>query len=392
MRVLHVLPYPGVGGTEIATRRIIDAVRPFGIESRALLLAPTEELTRYLDDADIPYDIPGTRPEPSMRHGARFLSDSLHFARRWCDADLIHCADVQAAYYTAVAGRLARLPVLCHVRNRHATLPWRERCFVGRATHFAFVSADTWKRFALRVPEARGSVVYDATSAAEDAVLAGRDKVAQDVRAEFGLPPDAQIASMFARVNPQKDYPTLIAAAAMLRDSHPRLRFVVVGDHGSVALNREHFAEVSKAIARAGLADRFLFTGFRSDAQRLMLASDLCVLSTHFEGLPLVVLEAMGLGRPCVATSVDGVMEAIEHERTGLLHRHEDAPDLAQCITRVLDDPALAARLSRSGREEVRSRFSHDRFAADLRTLYQRIAQGGWGRHALRAAAGPVTV
>lgn len=375
MKVLHVLPYQGVGGTEIATRRIIDAVRPFGIDSRALLLAPTSELTDYLDEAGIPFDVPDTRPEPSLRNGWRFLLESRRFARRWCDADVIHCADAQAAYYVATAGRLAGVPVVCHVRNRHAAMPWRERCFVGRASHFAFVSASTWRQFAMRVPASRGSVLYDATAVADDALLAGRDAVARAVRAELGLPPEARIASMFARVNPQKDYPTLVAAAALLRESHPALRFVIVGDHDKVAMNREHFGAVSAAIAAAGLADRFVFTGFRSDAQRLMLASDLCVLSTHFEGLPLVVLEAMGLARPCVATAVDGVQEALEHGRTGLLHPHGDAPALAGCITRVLDAPAFAARLGEAGREEVRRRFGHDRFAADLVALYRRVAR-----------------
>ncbi|MBR0651033.1 glycosyltransferase family 4 protein [Roseomonas terrae] len=392
MRVLHVLPYQGVGGTEIAVRRIIDAVRPFGIEGRALLLAPTTELTRYLDEAGIPYDIPDHRPEPSLRGGLRFLVESRRFARRWLQTDVIHCADAQAAYYVATAGRLAGVPVICHVRNRLATMPWRDSVFINRASHFVFVSDSTWRQFGLHVPRRRGSVLYDASAVAEDAVLAGRDTVARAVRAELGLPANARIASMFARVNPQKDYPTLVAAAARLRASHPALRFVVVGDHSNVAMNREHHREVAASIAAAGLADRFIFTGFRSDAQRLMLASDLCVLSTHFEGLPLVVLEAMGLARPCVATAVDGVLEALDHDRTGLVHRHGDAAELATCIARLLDDSELAARLGQAAREEVRRRFGADRFAADLRALYRGLLRSDAAPAEPGVGIGPTTV
>jgi hypothetical protein len=114
-----VLPFPGVGGTEIATRRIIDAVLPFGVENSALLLRPTEEQAAYLRAAGVPIVIPRVVPEPSFRRALRFMFDSHTLARAFMDVDLIHCADVPGAYYAAVAGRLAGVPVLAHVRNRH---------------------------------------------------------------------------------------------------------------------------------------------------------------------------------------------------------------------------------------------------------------------------------
>ncbi|CAN7391408.1 glycosyltransferase family 4 protein [Phenylobacterium sp. LjRoot219] len=380
MKVLHVLPFPGVGGTEIATRRIADAVRPYGVHSAALLLQPTADQLAYFEEAGVPCFADLRRPEPSLvREAAAFLRDSWATARICGRFDLVHCADVSAAYHVGVAGRMAQRPVLCHVRNREAQIGRRSRIFIGAASHFAFVSQDTRERFPIPIPQQRSSVLYDGVEIAPPAAPAAREATARAVRAEFGLPQDTVIAAMFARVNPQKDYQTLIRAAALLRDAHPQLRFLIVGDNANVPLNRQHFEQVQAQARDAGVLDRFVFAGFRSDTERLMLAADLCVLCTHFEGLPLVVIEAMAAGRPCVATAVDGVPETLTDGETGLLHAHEDAAGLAAALARLIEGRDLAARIGANARAEAERRFSRQRFARDVTALYRRLQAAGTG-------------
>lgn len=393
VNVLHVLPFPSIGGTEIATRRIAEAVRPFGVRSAALLLRPAADLQGYLEEGGIAC-LPGVqRPEPSLlREAPSFLRASLALARDFRDFDLIHCADVQAAYHVAVAGRLAGRPVLCHIRNRAERIGRRERVFIGSASHFAFVSRDTLDHFPMRLRRSRTTVLYDGIDIPPRAAPADRLVAAHAVRSEFGLPKDAIVAAMFARVNPQKDYPTLIRAAALLRDAHPALRFLIVGDNARVEINRQHFAEVHDLAHRTGVLDRFVFAGFRTDVARLMLAADLCVLCTHFEGLPLVLIEAMAAERACVATAVDGIPEALTDGVTGLLHRHGDAEGLAAAIASLIAAPARKAAMGVSARAEAERRFSHDRFARDVRALYDGLSgTRGKGRsraEAIRAATG----
>ena len=375
MRVLHVLPYPGVGGTEIATRRVADALRPFGVEAHALLLAPTNEQIDYFHAAGIPTAPLVDKPVPSVRHGAAFIRDLIRLARERMNVDLIHCADVPAAYVTATAGRLCGVPVLAHVRNRQPKPSLHSRIFVGPASHFAFVSEETRRRFPYRVSKERTSVVYDGVDLPPEADLAERVTTARAVRQALGLADDAQVVAMFARVAPQKDYDTLIRAAALLRDRWPGLRFLIVGDFDTLPEHRRHYAHVRTLLAQAGVEDRFLFTGFRRDTRRLMLATDICVLSTHFEGLPLVILEAMALARPCVATAVDGVPEMIVHGATGLLTRPGDAADLANALARLLGDRDEARRLGANARVMARDRFGHERFARELYELYARLVR-----------------
>jgi glycosyltransferase involved in cell wall biosynthesis len=386
MKVLHVMPFPGIGGTEVATRRIADAVRPFGVQSAALLLRPTDDQVAYFEQAGVPCFTDVVRPEPSLvREAPRFARETARVARLCADFDIVHCSDIQAAYSVAAAGRLARRPVLCHIRNREAKIPARNRVFIGLANHFAFVSEDTRSRFLMRVPRRRTSVLYDGVDIPDLPDPARRAVIAAEVRAEFGLPPDAVVAAMFARVNPQKDYDTLVRAVARLREAHPKLRILVVGDNDRVPLNRQHFAKVQAMAAAEGVLDRFVFAGFREDTARLMQAADLCVLCTHFEGLPLVLIEAMAAGRPCVATAVDGVPEALVDGETGLLHPHGDAAGLADAIGRLLGDREAAARLAANARADAQRRFAQQRFARDAYALYERLApSGAWPRQAAR--------
>jgi glycosyltransferase involved in cell wall biosynthesis len=374
VKVLHAISSRIIGGTEIATRRVADAVRPFGVQSAALLLRPSGELMEFFERAGIPCLADFPRPEPSLvREAWPFLRASSALARLFAKFDIVHCADTVAANKVAVAGRLARRPVLCHVRNRQTALWWRDRLTIGASDHFAFVSRDTREHFAISLPERRASVVYDGVNIPPPCTIDERKAVAAGVRAEFDQPQDAVLVAMFARLNPQKDYETLMRAAATLRSTHPKIRFLIVGDTTLLPKHSEHFQRVQNFGRALGVLDRFIFAGFREDTARLMLAADICVLCTHFEGLPLAVLEAMAAGRPCIATAVDGVPEALTDGETGLLHRHEDAAQLAACIARLADERDMAEAMGANARADAERRFSRGRCARDIYDLYSRL-------------------
>src|SRR5205085_7303145 len=165
----------------------------------------------------------------------------------------------------------------------------------------------------------------------------------------------------------------------------PEARFVVVGDCEEA--NRGHYEEVRRALEGQGVAPYFVFTGFRTDVPRLMSAFDVFVLCTHFEGLPLVILEAMARGLPVVATAVDGIPEIVLEGRTGLLHPRGDAETLAARLAALLGDGALAARLGGAGREFVKMEWSRERFAANMAALYEDVLGVRAGRAARAGGA-----
>jgi glycosyltransferase involved in cell wall biosynthesis len=178
---------------------------------------------------------------------------------------------------------------------------------------------------------------------------------------------------MVARVSPQKDFVTLARAARRVAAARPDARFVVVGDYQTEPAYREHYELVRRELAEQGVAGRFVFAGFRRDVPRFVAAMDVFVLCTHFEGLPLVLLEGMAQAKPTVATAVDGIPELVRHGETGLLHRHEDDADLARQLELVLADRALAAGLGAAGRHAVETFWTGERFARDMVGLYARM-------------------
>jgi glycosyltransferase involved in cell wall biosynthesis len=365
--VAHFMPWAGIGGTEHATVRIAHAVRDRGFHSIAFCRDDAPEVHDFFRAADIP-TVSYHLTELSLRAPIPFARNTRAIARdlKRLGVDLLHCADVDAGIEAGLAGGVAQLPVLCHVRNPVLTISRRERMLLSPVSRFVFVSRDTWSTFGLKVGAERGRVLYDGIVPSADASAALR----AEVRRELALGPDTPVVGMTARVSPQKDYVTLARAAAKVREAVPDVRFVIVGDHSEHAAHREHFALVRGELERLDVMDAFVFTGFRSDVARVMSAFDVFVLSTHFEGLPLVVLEAMSVGLPVVATAVNGIPEVIDSEETGLLYAHEDADGLARHLTAMLTDRARAAQVGAAGREAVRRRFGMETFAENVAALY----------------------
>jgi glycosyltransferase involved in cell wall biosynthesis len=117
---------------------------------------------------------------------------------------------------------------------------------------------------------------------------------------------------------------------------------------------------------------------------------DIVVLSTHYEGLPLVLLEAMAGGKPVVATAVDGIPELVTDDRTGLLFPHRDDVRLATHIGSLIRDPSRAARLGRSGQSFVRANFSNEQFKRGIIGLYEGMLGGNRLSSAIRRTLVPV--
>jgi glycosyltransferase involved in cell wall biosynthesis len=373
LTVAHLLPWPGIGGTEHATLRIARAAAERGYRNVAFYRKDSPVVGEFFGDAGLE-TVPYEPAELSARHPLPFARSTmaLRGAFRAHEVNLVHCADIDAALQVAPAGRLAGVPVLCHIRNPWTSMRRREALVLAAVDRFVFVSRDTWSTFAYRVGPARGRVLYDGLD-----VQSPPDQVLRaEVRRELGIAADAPVIGMTARVSAQKDYVTLARAAKRALDAVPAARFVIVGDHERHDAHREHFAVVQRELERLGVAHAFVFTGFRSDVARVMGAFDVFVLSTHFEGLPLVILEAMAMQLPVVATGVNGIPELITSESVGLLAPHEDDEKLGEQLLAFLRDPARARRMGAAGRTLVEQRFSARAFGDSIGALYAEALRG----------------
>lgn len=369
LRIAHVLPWPAVGGVEVGTLRVAQAVEGDDFRSVAYCLEEALPVRNMFEASGIPVATYTAAP-PSYRHpstcwgAARSLARDLRRRR----IGVIHCGDLLAGYYAVLAGKLARIPVLCHVRCIFDHISLRDQSFLWWIDHFVFVSESIRRQFAYRSGAQTGSVIYDGIPITDPPVDG------DTVRAEFGISPGAPVIGMVARIAPAKDYTTLVQAAAILLRAVPTVRFLIVGDYTSAREYREHYEIVRTMLKEAGISSSFIFTGHRQDVARLSAAMDVCVLSTHGEGVPLALLEAMALGKPVVATDVGGIPDLIRDRETGLLHRRGDAEHLAALLTELLQNPDRAKALGERAFQDVRTRFSCRAHAAELAKLYRKLA------------------
>jgi glycosyltransferase involved in cell wall biosynthesis len=178
------------------------------------------------------------------------------------------------------------------------------------------------------------------------------------IRAEFGVAPDRCVVIVVSRLVRHKGYPELLAA---MRDVDAELW--VVGER----LASDHGEDMEPYFAGSGLGPRLRRLGYRDDIPALLAAADIFTLPSHFEGLPMSIIEAMLTGLPVVATAIRGPREQVVDGQTGYLVPPATVRPLAEALSRLAADPALRARMGEAGRLMALSRF--DEAAVLARTL-----------------------
>ena len=185
---------------------------------------------------------------------------------------------------------------------------------------------------------------------------------AAETRQALGLAPTDKVLLTVARFTPQKGHDCLVAAAPAVLQQHPNAKFVLVGS-GPETEN------IEAAIRAGGLESNVLLLGQRDDVPDLLAASDLFVLPSQFEGLPLALLEAVAADLPVVATKIGGTVEALGKAHPFLVPAG-DAQALAAAINTALADPAQAQAAAVAAKERFTGHFTAQRMADQTAAIY----------------------
>jgi starch synthase (maltosyl-transferring) len=208
------------------------------------------------------------------------------------------------------------------------------------------------------------------------AFAAGREAA----RRALGLDPDRALVAQVGRLEAQKDYPTFLAAAGAVAASGAAADFLVVGE------GRDRAALEAEA-GRLGIAERVRFTGVRHDVPALLGAVDVLALTSLYEGLPNVVIEAMAAGAVVVATDVGGVRELVVPEETGFVVPVR-RPDLtAAAIGRLLADPPRARAMATAARRRVEAHFTVAAMVRRTTVAYEELLAAAGARASIPSPA-----
>ncbi|MEI8033170.1 MAG: glycosyltransferase [Chlorobiaceae bacterium] len=180
--------------------------------------------------------------------------------------------------------------------------------------------------------------------------------------------PGKKIIYSAGRLSEQKGFTYLIRAAAILKQSRNDLLFAISGE-GKLE------EELKREVREAGLEESFIFMGYTPYIYPFLKGATLLVLSSLFEGMPNVVMEAMAMQKPVVATDVNGVRELMLDGRTGVIVPPKEPVALAAAIAGIIDNPQTLKEFGRAGYERVGREFTMSAMGENLERHLKQLLQ-----------------
>ncbi len=193
---------------------------------------------------------------------------------------------------------------------------------------------------------------------------------AADFRRSLGFPPETPILLHVGRFIEQKNHHGLTAIFGKILEERPDARLILVGD----GILRP---DIESLVRWKGIDHAVRFLGARDDVPDIMGNSDVFVLPSRYEGLPIVSLEAQAAGLPVVGSRIPGMTEGVDEGSTALLHEVSDIDGAARLVLSLLNDPELRKTMGRAGRAKVERFFSTEASARRLLDLYEECVRLG---------------
>lgn len=367
IRILYIIGQLEPNGAEWQLVRLLDGLDKASFRCYVCSLWPVLDLAPEIERA-------GAIMVPIFKRRRFDASVSFRLARfiRKEKIDIVHCFLPTANAWGRLGGILAGTKVVVSERNVESWKPWYwlwlDR-LLARYTSIILTNAEAIKRFVVsstKIEPDRVRVIYNSVNSAR---FSSADSIA--LRSKLRIMPEMRVITSIGRLEEQKDFPTFLAACAMVREwvSPLPIRILVVGQ-GSL---RE---ELERQAQTLGLTGETVFLGWRKDIETVLALTDVFVLTSIREGLPNVVLEAMAAGKPVVASRVGGTPEAVVDGVTGLLISPRDAPRCAEAICRLLNNPTEATAMGARGQAHVLGMFTQARMVRETEQIYFRLQRG----------------
>lgn len=288
---------------------------------------------------------------------------------------LIHTHDYKTNLLGGIAARLAGVKPIATL-HLHDLSTHRLRLYrildlaVLRSFPRVIAVAEALRQelIAAGLPPAKVVTVHNGIGGQE--FVSGAFSRAEGLRQRLGIGDSQSVVSAVGRLCPQKGQGDFLESAAWVRKALPNARFLILGDGPA----KEELRELCRSLS---IQDAVSFLGHQRDVAAFMALSNCIVLPSVREGLPYVLLEALALARPVVATQVGGVPEVVQDGETGLLVPPRRPDRLAEAILYLLRNPAEAVRLGQRGRERVLREFTAEAMGYETAEVYREVLGGG---------------
>lgn len=288
---------------------------------------------------------------------------------------LIHSQGARADFFARMAGRITGVRhLLCTVATLvegfHVSYPRRllyrflDRITESYVDRFIVVS-DTLRKILV---EDRGISAHKVIRIFNGIELSEFNpaNVINNLRHKWGVSADTPIVGAIGRMVWEKGFENLLCAAPEIIKAVPNTMFLIVGE-GPLRNKLEHLA------GTLDIKNHVKFTGFQSNIKELLFMLDVLAAPSVLEGFPMVILEAMAMEKPIVATYIDGITEQITDGEHGMLVSPQDSGALAKAIIRVLNDKNIANKMGTAARKKVEREFSVGKMVSETESIYRSL-------------------
>ncbi|WP_224999065.1 glycosyltransferase [Cesiribacter sp. SM1] len=283
---------------------------------------------------------------------------------------LVHCHLAWAGIAGRIAAKLAGVPVIYTEHNNISSyhiltyLASRMTLFLNDLT--IAVSADAREASSKVVSPHKLKLILNGV----DTVAFQRGKHPSDIRKKLGIPEDHLIISTVAVFRIQKRLDLFIKVAAGILQRHEKVSFIMIGDGPEKPAVEQQAREL-------GLEGKVFFEGLQHNVKPYFELTDIYLMTSDFEGLPIALLEAMSMSCAPVATDVGGIPEVVENGISGLLSPAGDVEALQQQLELLIEDKEKRLEIASNARYRIENYFSMKKMVRELEEVYQQFLTKG---------------
>lgn len=369
---MRVIARMNVGGPALQVAGLVEGIDPDKFDHRLYVghVAPNEADHLTLRAPGLPFQrIDGLGRSPSPLADARALRDLVQEMRRF-RPDVVHTHTAKAGVLGRAAARLCGVPTTVHTFHGHLLHGYFRPIVTKGVVQVERLLARYTTRLLAVGEQVREDLLSAGVGRAEQylvvppGITIAAPPTRAAARAALGLGEAGHVVSFVARLTAVKRPDRVIDVARRIAAVRDDVTFVICGEG-------ELFEDLKEA---ATGCERVRFLGWRADVETVYAASDLVLLTSSNEGMPVSLIEASMCGVPAVATDVGSVREVVVDRQTGFVVPCEPGA-IAHAVLRLIDDPAARERMGRAASARARAKFSRARLVSDMEHLYEELAQ-----------------
>lgn len=381
-KVLHIITRLDKGGSAENTFLTITGLNQINYSVTLLSgpgAPPDQERRRQVEEYGIQYIY-----IPKLVRNIHFINDLkalikiYNFLRRE-KFDIVHTHTSKAGLLGRLAAKIARVPIIIHTPHGHVFFGYfgrfKTKIFMlleklaSRMTDIIITLTNSEKEDYIKygiAPEHKLTVINSGVDL--NRFMQRASEEAQNFKIELGIPEKSSIVGTVGRLVPVKGLKFLIKAAKLVIQKFPDTFFILAGD-GHLKQN------LKKQASELGIEKNIIFLGWRDDVARIISTYDIFALPSLNEGMGRVLVEAMALGKPIVASDIGGIPDLVTHERNGFLVPAKNPEQLANYIQILLENEEQREKMGHEGKK-IAVNFSKEIMVERIAELYRELMCG----------------